>query len=148
MNVIWKLPYPSTALLREPKLDALPKREWCLAWIAEKDEGGGRHEALLFTGVQSLKCTYFLAYSPELIKATYDQLVDFGKTSLLDQVISNLEGRTNTSKLKHLGISFDDGPLFEFIASGFEFRSPFDISVLESNLHNRIASAVHPFERK
>jgi hypothetical protein len=49
--------------------------------------------------------------------------------------------------LKHLAISFDGGPLFEFVASGFEFRSPFDVALIESPIRERLAASVIPFEK-
>src|SRR5713226_8149777 len=132
-NVVWKMKGPSTGLMREPKMFVMLRRSSCLWWVAEEETGGGRNEALVFTGIEAYKCTYFLAYPVELLSATYDTLVDLGQTSFLSEICEKLKERTNVRELKHLAISFDDGPLFEFIARRFEFHSPFDVGVIESN---------------
>jgi len=146
-NIVWKMKGPSTGLLREPKMFVMSRRSSCLWWVTEEEAGGGRNEALVFSGIEAYKCTYFLAYSVELPSATYDTLNDLGPTPFLAEICTKLKERTNVSELKHFAISFDDGPLFEFIARSFEFQSPFDVSVIESDVQQRIASCVHPLAR-
>lgn len=145
-NVVWKMQGPSTGLIREPKMFVMSQRSSCLWWVAEEETGGGRNEALVFTGIEAYRCTYLLAYSVELLNATYDTLNDLGHTPFLSEITARLKGRTNIEELRHFAISFDDGPLFEFIARGFEFRSPYDPAELESNLQQRMASSVQPLE--
>lgn len=142
-NVVWKMKGSSTGLLREPKMFVMLQRSSCLWWVAEEETGGGRNEALVFTGIEAYKCSYFLTYSVELLNATYDTLNDLGQTSFLSEICARLKGRTNTKELRHFAISFDDGPLFEFIARSFEFRSPFDPEEITSNLRQRMESSVH-----
>jgi hypothetical protein len=146
-NVVWEMKGPSTGLIREPKLFVLQGRRTCLWWVAEEKAGGGRNEALVFAQVEAYKSTYFLGYSPE--QMTADRLIDLGKSAWLEEVSGHLRQRANVSELKHFAISFlDESPLFEFIARSFEFHSPFDVSVIESNLQQRIASCIHPLTRK
>lgn len=147
-RTLWKMKDPSSGLIREPKAQVLTRRSWCLWWVATQFEGSKGIEALLFSGVEAFKCTYMLAYSAELVTETYDRLIDVGETSFLLEIRSNLKGRTNVNELKHFAISFDDGPLYEFIARGFEFQSPFDVSIIQSNLQQRIDSCTHPMERR
>jgi hypothetical protein len=142
--ILWKLNQPSSGLLREAQLFQLGYKSCCLWWIVEKSEGGGRNEALVFGGVEALRRTEFIAYPPDFIDTTYDSLVDLGATSVLNEVSAHLKRRTVVSDLRHLAISFDASPLFEFVARSFEFQSPFDLSAIESNLKQRIASCNHP----
>jgi hypothetical protein len=142
--VVWKLSQPSSGLLREAQLFQLGHKSWCLWWIAEKTEGGGRNEALVFTGVEALVRTEFLAYAPDLIDETYDTLVNLGETTFLSRASANLKIRTDVTDLHHLAISFDASPLYEFVARGFQFQSAFDPSAIESNLKQRIASCANP----
>jgi hypothetical protein len=145
-NIVWEMKGPSNGLIREPKLYVLQGRRSCLWWVAEETVGGGRNEALVFTGVEGYKCTYFLGYSPD--RMTADRLVDLGKSACLEEVTAHLRQRVNVSQLKHFAISFlGESPLFEFIARSFEFQSPFDVSVIESEVQQRIASCVHPLAR-
>ena len=145
-KVVWKMKAPSTGLLREPKMFVMLQRSSCLWWVAEEETGGGRNEALIFRGIEAYKCSYFLTYSVELLNATYDTLNDLGQTSFLLEICEKLKGREDAKELRHFAISFDDGPLFEFIARGFEFRSPFDPEEIASNLRQRIESCIHPLK--
>jgi hypothetical protein len=125
----------------------MSQRSSCLWWVAEEETGGGRNEALVFTGIEASKCTYLLAYSVELLSTTYDTLNDLGQTPFLTEICTKLKERTNVRDLKHFAISFDDGPLFEFIARSFEFQSPFDVSDIKADVQQRIASCIHPLGR-
>lgn len=136
-TVLWEMKQPSSGLVREPKLDNLGSRSICLWWVAEAAETPRQVEALVFSGVEAYKCSYFLTYSVGLIEATYDTLVDLGRTLWLTEVTSTLNGHASTADLRHLAISFDDGPLYEFIARAFEYRVPFDARVIESNIRQR-----------
>ena len=144
MNVVWKLSGRSTGWLREVDFVQPGHKKWSLWWIAANEDGSGKSEALTFTGVEALKHTEFLAYSPELINDTYDNLVDLGKTSFLAEVTANLQVRMNVTDLRHFAISFDSSPLFELIANYFEFEARFDASILGSYLKQRLVDCVPP----
>jgi hypothetical protein len=145
--VVWRLSQPSSGLLREAQLFQTGHKSWCLWWITEKKEGGGRNEALILAGVEAVRRTEFLAYSPPLIDETYDSLVDLGETSFLSEVSENLRVRTSVAGLRHLAISFDASPLFEFVGRDFEYSSSFDVGILESNLRQRLSACVHPLAK-
>ena len=140
---LWKLSQPSSGLLREPQLFQLGYKSWGLWWLVEKTEGGGSNQALVFDGVEALRRTEFLAYEPGLIEMTYDSLVDLGDTAFLNEVSVVLSAR-GIRDLRHFAISFDTSALFEFVAQGFRFQSPFDTKPIEQNLAQRIAAIVHP----
>jgi hypothetical protein len=142
---LWKLSQPSSGLLREPQLFQLGYKSWCLWWLAEKTEGGGDNQALIFDGVEALRRTEFLAYQPGLIQTTYDSLVDLGKTLFLSDVCAVVSAR-GIRDLRHFAISFDTSALFEFVAQGFRFQSPFDTKPIEQNLSQRIAAIAHPLK--
>ncbi len=146
-QVLWELYIPSTGLHRSPWLYAIPIRSCCLWWVAAKDEGGGRSEALVFTGVESYKQTQYHAYGEEIRHLTYDSLLDLGPTPLLGEIRSLVKDKTHAAELRHMAISFDGGPLFEFVASGFEFRSPFDVGLIESPIRERLEACVNPLEK-
>jgi hypothetical protein len=145
-NTVWKMKEPSTGLIREPRFYVLPGRSSCLWWVAEAENGGGKNEALVFNGLEAYKCTYFLGYSRESMTA--DRLVDLGKTSWLEEVSGRPKRKSDALELRHFAICFlDESPLFEFLARGFQFQSPFDVRIIELTLQQRIASSVHPLER-
>jgi len=140
---LWKLNQTSSGLLREPQLFQLGYKSWCLWWLSEKTQGGGINQALIFDGVEALRRTEFLAYVPGLIDVTYDSLVDLGTTSFLNDVSAVVSAR-GVKDVRHFAISFDTSALFEFIAQGFRFQSPFDTKPIEQNLSQRILAIAHP----
>jgi len=142
--VLWKLPVPSTGLHREPRFYPLRAHDCCLWWIAEKAEGGGRNEALIFNEVFLYKVSIYRAYPEPIRYLTYDKIVDMGRTPLLTEVLSLPRAKEAGATLKHFAISFDTGPLFEFIAETFRFESPFDTGALQSEISRRLASTINP----
>ena len=76
---------------------------------------------LLLDGVEAFKCTYKDACTPEMIRNSYDKLVDVGSSEWLRNVQDQLSsgGSHNVADLKHLTIYFDDGPSYEFICRAF-----------------------------
>lgn len=139
---LWKLSQPSSGLLHEPQLFQLGYKSWCLWWLSEKTQGGGINQALIFDGVEALRRTEFLAV-PGLIDVTYDSLVDLGTTPFLNDVSAVVSAR-GVKDVRHFAISFNTGALFEFIAQGFRFQSPFDTKPIEQNLSQRILAIAHP----
>ena len=123
-EIIWKMPVPSTALLRDAKFSKLPKRKCLIEYFYEgEDDRSVIFEKLIFDGVESFKCTYFKANSLEMIEA-YDKVVDVGNSAWLSEISHNLsESKVDSENLKHLRIYFDDGPCYEFICRTFEVVS-------------------------
>jgi len=75
---------------------------------------------LIFGRCWAVKFTYYVANDAALIPLTYDKVVDFGETDWLEKIKRNLAASIGlTVELEHLGIYFDDGPLYEFICESF-----------------------------
>jgi hypothetical protein len=120
VDALWTLPVPSTALLEDVKLEKRLGREVALRFAYEADEDGTRAtSALLFEGVEAFKCTYYRACDGTMLEA-YDALVDRGSTQWLNQIRANLAHNAgNADGLRHLMITFDDGPAYEFVCRSF-----------------------------
>ena len=122
-EIIWETSVPSTAFLQEAKFSKLLGRKCSLEYSYEgedKENYSVISEKLIFSGVESFKCTHYKSCSVEMIKA-YDKIVDVGKSKWLTEIKQNLLSAENNSiNLKHLRIYFDDGPCYEFICTDFE----------------------------
>lgn len=79
---------------------------------------------LLFDGVEAFKCTYQDACTLEMIKNSYDKVVDVGSSEWLTSVQGQLFsfGSQRVDELTHLMIYFDDGPCYEFICRAFRIE--------------------------
>ncbi len=79
--------------------------------------------SLKFRRCWAVKFTYYTANDANVIPIAYDKVVDFGETDWLRQINKNLTiNKWETGKLRHLGIYFDDGPLYEFVCEAFEVQ--------------------------
>ncbi len=118
-NIEWKLPVPSTALLGAgPTFVKRSGREVGLGYSYE-DDTGERSEMLVFEGVEAFACTYQTALNSESLSA-YDAVEDRGKTSWLTEVGDDIgKNGAKPAGLRHLMITFDDGPCYEFLCRGF-----------------------------
>jgi hypothetical protein len=119
-SVLWRLPVPSTALLGTgPTFEIRPKREVVIRFSFEDDRDVQRREVVVFRGVEAFKCTYYHARDPSMRKA-YDQLVDRGLSTWLEELSANLRGKgVDVQGLAHLMINFDDGPAYEIVCRSF-----------------------------
>jgi hypothetical protein len=92
--------------------------------VCEYEEGQNseaRRLCLVFGNCWGVKITYFVAVDADLIPLTYDRVVDFGDTDWLRKINTNIAAsQMKVEPLKHLGLYFDDGPLYEFICGSFE----------------------------
>lgn len=118
------MPVPSSALTRGPSFAALLKRECELSFYVEADDGD-KKAGILFDGVEAYKCTHMTARSVEMINTSYDRLVRLDGSPWLAQVKANsapyyAKRQASQKELQHLMISFDDGPCYEFICTGFK----------------------------
>lgn len=119
-ETIWETSVTSTAFLQDAKFSVLPKRECSLEYFYEDKDYSAFFEKLIFGGVESFKCTYYLACSLEMI-AAYCKVVDVGNSAWLSETKQNLSGAgENPKNLKHLRIYFDDGPCYKFICKSFQ----------------------------
>src|ERR671939_1384407 len=115
-QILWKLPVPSTALLRSPIFQVLLKRSCALCCEYEDDDGYIVSLNLLFEGVEAFKCTYYRACTAEMITTAYDKVVDVGATEWKAEIKESLiRSEQDITGLVHLMIYFDDGPCYEFI---------------------------------
>jgi hypothetical protein len=103
------------------------KRQCELSMSIEAQDGSEKWLTLGFQEVQAYRCTHLAslgAISPDLLTQSYGQLISIDDSSWLRQVREAYErhesarGRT-PQLLQHLLLSFDDGPLFEFICAKY-----------------------------
>jgi hypothetical protein len=123
-TVLYTLPVPSTALVKEPRFEQLLGRFCSLTYSYEIDENPDLIlvERLVFEGVEAFQVTYYRAVWIDMI-AAYDKLTDMGNTQWLRGIIQNLnESGGARPGLKHLRIYFDDGPCYEFVCRDFTVK--------------------------
>lgn len=121
MNVLWETPVPSTGFVELTKLIEYP-RFLAVRFVCENEDDLDAYE-LQFFGVVAFKCTYLYALTSDMIKSSYDKLVDLGKSDWLRQAQSSATSYSDedpsVTQLKHLRICFDEGPCYEFLCSGY-----------------------------
>jgi hypothetical protein len=120
MTELWKTPSPSSSFLEGVAFKILPKRTCVLSFSSEGASGGWKTFELRFREVAAFKCTYLPALTVEMIQSAYDNLVDMGSSAWLAEAKSVRTHASEGAPLKHLRISFDDGPCYEFLCTGFE----------------------------
>ena|SRR5258708_31226900 len=121
-NELFQLPVPSTSILRGgASFKELLGRKCRLTYEYESEKPNFMiSEQLVFGGVESYRCTYYVACNLDMIDA-YDRVLDLGKSHWLDEMRGNLKrAKWNSEGLKHLRIFFDDGPCYEFICRSFD----------------------------
>ena len=123
-QTLWTLPVASTALLNGTTFQKLPRRACALLCEYEDDNDGIVSLKLMFEGVEAFKSTYQGACTPEMIRNSYDKVVDVGSSEWLRSVQGQLVsyGSQSVDELKHLMIYFDDGPCYEFICRAFSIE--------------------------
>lgn len=121
---LFRLSVPCTSLLKDPSFDMLTGRKCRISYEYESEkEGFLVAEQILFDGIESYKCTYYIACDIEMIEA-YGRILEVGTSPWLGHIIHNLsQANWNSEGLKHLRIFFDDGPCYEFICRSFEVIS-------------------------
>ena len=115
MKVLWETPVPSTAFLQGIVQVVRPGRMLALTFAYEAENGTIISSELQFHGVAAFKCTFLPALEGNMINGSYDQLVDPGNTPYLLESIATARRRQMDDRLKHLRITFDDGPCFDVI---------------------------------
>lgn len=122
MNILWKMPFPSSGLFSGPTLVEHAGRLLGLKFSGEDKEYEIREYELQFANVCAFKCTYLPALTSDLIASSYDRLVELGNTDWLLQAQNSANRAPSlTAPSKHLRICFDDGPCYEFLCSAFAF---------------------------
>lgn len=120
-NEVYKLPVPSS-WIASPEFYERLGRSCELTCEYEKVEVSEITQlSLIFKSCWGVKITYFVATDIETSNNAYDKVIDFGETEWLRTINKNLAiSEWETGQLRHLGIFFDDGPLYEFICESFE----------------------------
>jgi len=132
-STVFTIPVPSTSFLDDVKFSRLPRRKCSLKYSYEGEEDySAIFEELIFDGVESFRCTYYMACSLEM-RYAYDKVLNVGLSQWLSEVIDNLsQNNADTKNLKHLRVYFDDGPCYEFICKSFEVVSEEQKDYLEN----------------
>ena len=100
--VLWAMPVPVTALFCGARFSVLQKRMCSLTFNFEGDDCEPQEITLVFDGIEVFKCTFMTSCTAEMFDLAYGKVVDLGR-----------------SDLKHLMITLDDGPCYEFICQKF-----------------------------
>lgn len=120
ISELWQIPSPSSSFLEGVAFKILPKRTCSLSFKFEGANGDWESLELRFHEVVALKCTYLPALTVQMIQSAYDKLVDVGDSSWLAEARAVHRQANEGAPLRHLRISFDDGPCYEFLCTGFE----------------------------
>ena len=119
-KILWSLPVPSTGLLKNPEFKVLPRKTAAIGFHYESDDDGHAIEGeLIFKQILSFRCTYSLR-APAL--DAYDSLIDCGATQWLAEWRDCIG-----PEYKHLMITFDDGPCYEFLCSSWDYSVVFAV---------------------
>jgi len=126
MNQLWKVP-PVTPITRGPYLKVLPKREYEISFLVESENGGEKPHSLKFVEVEAFKCTHMKALGSvprEVRQNSYFALIEVENSPWFKEVSGAHEtycasAKLKPPRLKHLVMTFDDDPCFEFICAGF-----------------------------
>jgi hypothetical protein len=126
-EVIYSLPVPSTALLKDPEFQKRIRRTCALVFEYENEvEENVVVVTIIFSKIEAFRCTYHMACSLEIVQNAYDKVIDCGNTEWLKEIKVNLTtSRQDIPNLSHLAIYFDDGPTYEFICQEFFVEKEF-----------------------
>ncbi len=108
MIALWKMPFPSSWGVKT-RLVLEPHRTLRLEIL---DQTGEHNDSsLVFSDVQTYKCTFLPALTAEQSKISYDCLVELSAMRL------NVQATTHRCFM----ICFDDGPCYEIVAASVQF---------------------------
>lgn len=119
---IFVLPVPATSLRDAPEFHERLGRtsEIICEYEEENDPERIVQVSLVFKNRYAVRITNGFASDIEMLNQTYAKVVDLGETTWLKSIKSNLAAHKGvTEDLRHLGIYFDDGCLYEFICESF-----------------------------
>lgn len=119
-DILWKLPVPATALLRQI-FEALQKRR-CELSVYFEGPSGQQRISLVFEGVEAYKCTYLTSCTADMFNTAYGKLVNLGSTPWLKELLRARAPNSSqvSDDLQHLMICFDDGPCYEIVCLNFK----------------------------
>jgi len=127
-RTLWKLPVPSTAIIRGPFFKVLPKRQCEISFSTEAENGGEQMTTLLFEGVEAFKCTYLTSLGSidhQLFREAYANLISLEDSLSLAEVRRSYRQYharmpVPAKEPQHLMMCFDDGPCYEIICQDFK----------------------------
>lgn len=123
MTELWRLPVPASALLTSPEFVVLPRRECELKLTLEGDDGSPFTRALRFGGVESYKCTYMTSCTADMFGLAYGRLVSLDSNWLTEIRTAGKKDQASSEALRHLMITFDDGPCYEIVCRSWSVDS-------------------------
>jgi hypothetical protein len=126
-ETLWALPVSLSLIMRGPFFAEHPKRECEISFTIEGDDGKELPISLHFGSVQVFKCTMLYSLGSidrGLRKDSYGKVISLGDSKWLTEVRESYDrycsiGHIFEAELRHLMITFDDGPCYEFICSTF-----------------------------
>jgi hypothetical protein len=119
-DIIWQSPVPSTAFFLDVSVQIKPGREIVLTFKFEDEKDQIRTVDLIFRDVVHYRTTYLPALRSQMIVDAYDKVVDLGNSDDLIGIASSIKENGWRIEITHYRVCFDDGPCFDFFASGFE----------------------------
>lgn len=119
MMELWRLPVPASALLESPKFVVRPRRECELRLSVEGEDGSPSPVTLLFSAVETFKCTYLTSCTAEMFNIAYGRLVSIDGDWLGEIRRAGKKSQAEIGALQHLMITFDDGPCYEIICKAW-----------------------------
>ncbi len=128
--VIWKLPFPSTAMLQFPNFNILPGP---IFWIeCEFDSDNDYYNdkktvvTLFFEGVVVQQLRFSSALDVRDVNA-YDRVMQIGSSELQTMTLkAMLDRKRDIENIKHLRIHFDDGYCFDLICKNFRSETRYE----------------------
>lgn len=129
-EILWELPFPSTAMLDFPTLMNLPGR--VVVIDCEFDEEGDFKTivSLIFENVVTYQLKFSYATNSSDVSA-YDKVLQIGTSDLLTTTKNEiLRHNGDVTGIKHLRIYFDDRYCYDFVCYNFRTKSrhgPLDV---------------------
>jgi hypothetical protein len=126
-EIVWALPVSLSLIMRGPFFTEHLKRGCEISFTIEGGEGKELPVSLRFGSVQAYKCTklYSLAsIDTRMRNDSYGKVISLGESQWLTAVRESYDrycsiSRIQEVELRHLMITFDDGPCYEFICGTF-----------------------------
>lgn len=105
-----------TSLLRSPQLGVHRHRRYTLALSWEGDDNDVVTATIDFVKVEAYRVTHAYSLTKEMISTSYGKLVEIEDSAWLAESLA-VRGRPSGTVLRHVRITFDDGPCYEFLCS-------------------------------
>ncbi|WP_223963798.1 hypothetical protein [Paraburkholderia sabiae] len=122
MKEHWQLPVAASALLHSPEFVVLQRRVCELRLLVECDDGAANEIALQFAGVECYKCTFMTSCTAAMFNLAYGKLVSLDSVWLDEIRSTGKKDKATVDSLKHLMITFDDGPCYEIICRSWSIK--------------------------